>query len=91
MEWRPIDLDNLEEVIELSQRCHAVDGSLDFMFEPDEIKYRYLSDHLGSGITACTSAGQLVACASVSVHADPARQRAKESWHSLSSRDNSHT
>jgi mycothiol synthase len=75
--WRPIGQNNLEAIIELSQSCLAVDGGIGFMFEPDNIKSRYLPGEPSSGIGAYTSDGYLAACASVSINGDPGRQRAR--------------
>jgi mycothiol synthase len=75
--WRPIDQNDLEAIIELSQKCHAVDGGIGFMFEPDAIQSRYLPDEPSSGIAAYAPDGRLAACASVSIHGDPGRQRAR--------------
>ncbi len=75
--WRPIDQNDLEAIVELAQICHAVDGGIGFMFEPDTIKSRYLPDEPGSGIGANTSDGRLAACARVSINGDPGRQRAR--------------
>ena len=47
------------------------------MFEPDNIKSRYLPDEPSSGIGAYTSDGRLAACARVSINGDPGRQRAR--------------
>lgn len=75
--WRPIRQDDLEAIVELSQSCHAVDGGIGFMFEPDEIKSRFLPDQPRSGIGACASDGRLAACASVSIRGDAGGQRAR--------------
>ncbi|MGE5222181.1 MAG: GNAT family N-acetyltransferase [Omnitrophica WOR_2 bacterium] len=75
--WRSIDQNDLEEIIELSQRCHAVDGGIGFMFEPEPIKSRYLPDGLSSGIGAYDPDGHLAACACVSINGDSGRQRAR--------------
>ena len=75
--WRPIGRNNLEAIIELSQTCHAVDGGIGEMFEPDNIESRFLPDEPSTGIGAYASDGCLVACASVSINSDPGRQRAR--------------
>jgi mycothiol synthase len=73
--WRPIHQDHLDAIIELAQKCHAVDGGLGFMFAPDEIQSRFLPNQPGAGICAYALDGSLAACASVSIHDDPGRQR----------------
>jgi mycothiol synthase len=75
--WRPIGEDHLEAIVELSQRCYAVDGGIGFLFEPVVIKSRYLPYGPGSGIVGYTSDGRLAACASVSIHSDSGRRRAR--------------
>jgi mycothiol synthase len=77
LRWRLIGQDNLEEIVELAQRCHAVDGGIGFMFAPEAIKSRYLPDGSSSGIGAYVSGGDLAACASVSINGDPGGQRAR--------------
>jgi mycothiol synthase len=77
LRWRPIDQNDLGAIIELSQRCHAVDGGIGFLFEPDAIKSRYLPDKPSSRIGAYTSDGSLAACASVSINGDLGRQQAR--------------
>lgn len=75
--WRPIGLNDLEAIIELSQRCYAVDGGVGFLFVPGTIKSRFLPDEPKTGIGAYASDGSLAACASVSINGDPGRQRAR--------------
>ncbi len=75
--WRPIGQNDLDGIIELSQRCHGVDGGIDFLFEADAIKSRYLPDGPSSGIGGYGTDGRLAACASVSIIGDPGRQRAR--------------
>jgi mycothiol synthase len=77
LRWRLIGQDNLEEIVELAQRCHAVDGGIGFMFAPEAIKSRYLPDGPVSGIGAYAADGGLAACASVSISGDPGEQRAR--------------
>jgi mycothiol synthase len=75
--WRPIDQNDLEAIMELSQRCYAADGGIGFLFDRDSIQSRYLPDEPGSGIGAYTPDGQLAGCARISIHSDPGKQRAK--------------
>ncbi len=75
--WRSIDPDDLEAVVELAQSCYAMDGGIGFLFEPEEIHSRYLPDQPGSRIGAFSPDGRLAACASVSIHRDPGRRRAR--------------
>jgi mycothiol synthase len=77
LRWEPIGLDHLEAIIELAQRCYAVDGGIGFMFEADTIKSCYLPDGPRAGIGAYDSDGGLAACAGVSIKGDPGRQRAR--------------
>lgn len=75
--WRPIGQNELEAIVELSQKCYAVDGGIGFLFEPDIIKSRYIPDESSSGIGAFTSDGHLAACASVYLNGDPGIIRAR--------------
>lgn len=75
--WRPIGETDLEAIIELSQSCHAADGGIGFMFEPDIIKSRYFPGEPGSSIGAYAPDGRLAACAVVSIYADPGRSRVR--------------
>jgi mycothiol synthase len=77
LRWRPIGEKDLEAIVELSQRCLAADGGIGFLFEPDNIKSRYLPDGPSSGIGAYAPDGALAACASISISGDSGRQRAR--------------
>jgi mycothiol synthase len=75
--WRPIGQNDLESILELSQRCYAADGGIGFLFDRDSLQSRYLPDEPGSGIGAYAPDGRLEACARVSINGDPGRQRAR--------------
>lgn len=75
--WRSIGQNDLAALIELSQKCLALDGGIPFLFVPDIIQSRYFPNEPSSGIGAFASDGRLAACASVSIIGDLGRQRAR--------------
>lgn len=75
--WRPTVPKDLDAIVELSQSCYAADGGLGFLFAADVVRSRYLPAEPGAGIGAFAPDGRLAACARVSLHSDPARQRAR--------------
>lgn len=77
LEWRLINQNDLDAVVELAKTCYRVDGGLSFLFAPDVIQSRYFPDDLVGGVGAFMSDGHLAACTTVYLHGDPGKQRAR--------------
>ncbi len=77
LDWRPIDQNDLDAVVELARACYQVDGGLSFLFEPDAIQSRYFPGEAGKGIGAFMPDGRATACTTVNVIGDPGNQRAR--------------
>ncbi len=77
LEWRPIDRNDLDAVVELARACYQVDGGLSFLFEPDAIQSRYFPGEAGKGFGAFMPDGRAAACTTVNVIGDPGNQRAR--------------
>jgi mycothiol synthase len=77
LNWRLIDQNNLEAIVELAKSCYKVDGGLSFMFEPDIIQNSYFPDEPGKGIGSFMPDGRIAACASVHLDGNPGKQRAR--------------
>jgi mycothiol synthase len=75
MTWRPIGRDDLAAAVDLANVCHAVDGGLAFLNEPDNLQGRYFPDRPGAAIGAFTADGQLAACATVHLARDSNTKR----------------
>ncbi len=77
LDWRPINQNHLDALVELAGACYQVDGGLCFMFEPDIIKSRYFPNESVKGIGAFMPDGRCAACSTVSLDGASGKQRAR--------------
>ncbi len=77
LEWRPVNQNDLDAIVELAKSCYQVDGGLNFLFEPDIIKSRYFPERPVTGLGAFMADGRLAACTTVYRDGDPGEKRAK--------------
>jgi len=77
LDWRPVNQNNLDAIVELAKSCYKVDGGLSFLFEPDLIKSRYFPDKPVTGMVAFMPDRRLAACTTVYRDGNPGEKRAK--------------